>query len=367
MGERAEQGLERTLTTRAECEPVLDLSGNDYLALARDPVVGAAAADAIRRWGTSSSSSPLVGGYTEAHAGLERMICDWVGISHGLVWNSGYAANSAVLGTLPAKGDLVLADRLAHHSLLAGALRSGARLQRFAHNDLTALRRLLEDGAGAAGTVFVATESVYSMDGDTPDLAGLAALRERYGFVWVLDEAHATGWYGAGLAARAGVTGAVDVLVGTLGKALGSAGAYTLFHDERLRRHCINFAGEFIYSTYLPPANAAAAAAAIERVRELGAAVQATWQAMSATWRKALRAIVPQVPAGDSPIIPIPIGDVARTRRCGAFLRDHGVKLGIIRPPTVPPGGSRLRLSLRLGLGSADLARVAELLREGLA
>jgi 8-amino-7-oxononanoate synthase len=370
LGDRRAKGLERTLAARAENDPSLDLSANDYLSLARDPAVCAAAAAALDRWGASSSASPLISGYTQEHADLERTLCAWAGLPHGLVWNSGYAANSAVLGTLPAAGDLIVADRLAHHSLLAGALQSGARLLRFAHNDLAALRRMLAENAAPDRTVFVATESVYSMDGDSPDLAGLAALRDEFGFVWVLDEAHATGWYGpsgAGLAEEAGVTGSVDVLVGTLGKALGSAGAYTLFHDERLRRHCINFAGEFIYSTYLPPASAAAGRAAIEQVKSMGGAARAGLHAMSRDWRDALRAVVPGIPEGDSPILPIPVGDAARTLRCAAHFRSRGIRIGAVRPPTVPPGGSRLRLSLHRGLGRNELERVAAALRESLA
>lgn len=367
LDERAKDGLERILTVREADDHLLDLAGNDYLGLARDPLICTAASDALRCWGASSSASPLISGYTSEHAALERELCNWIGFSHGLVWNSGYAANSAVLGSLPAKGDMILADRLVHHSLLAGALHSGARLQRFAHNDLNALRRLLEACKEEDKIIFVVTESVYSMDGDTPDLADLAALREKYGFIWVLDEAHATGWYGAGLAAQTGVTRAVDVLVGTLGKALGSCGAYTLFHDPRLRRHFINFAGEFIYSTYLPPANAAATRAAIQRVQALTQTSIAVWHELSATWRETLRQIVPEISQGDSPIISIPLGNTERALRCGEFFKKHGIRVGKIRPPTVPNGSSRLRLSLRRGLGATELALVKEALKEGLA
>lgn len=369
LNDRRGKGLERVLTARAADDPLLDLSANDYLDLSRDPAVCAAAAAALQRWGASSSASPLISGYTREHEDLERTLCHWVGLPFGLVWNGGYVANVAVLGSLPVPGDLILADRLAHHSLLAGAQQSGARLQRFAHNDLAALRRLLEEPAARDRTVFVVTESVYSMDGDSPDLGGLAALRSEFGFVWVLDEAHATGWYGkngSGRAEEAGVTGSVDVLVGTLGKALGSAGAYTLFHDERLRRHFINFAGEFIYATYLPPASAAAGRAAVGRVQAMGEEARLALQAMSVTWRDALRAVVRGIPSGDSPIIPIPVGEAERTMRCAAHLRSRGIKLGAVRPPTVPQGGARLRLSLRRGLDEYARERVVAALREGL-
>ncbi|MFT3869499.1 MAG: aminotransferase class I/II-fold pyridoxal phosphate-dependent enzyme [Nibricoccus sp.] len=367
LNERVQNNLERVLTIRECNDALLDLAGNDYLGLAHDPLVVKAAAEALQRWGASSSASPLISGYTSEHAALERELCNWVGFPHGLVWNSGYSANGAVLGTLPQKGDVILADRLVHHSLLAGALHSGARLQRFAHNDLDALRRLLEMIDSEGKTIFVVTESVYSMDGDTPDLAGLAALKEKYGFIWVLDEAHAIGWYGAGLAARTGITQSVDVLVGTLGKALGSCGAFTVFHNPYLRRHFINFAGEFIYSTYLPPANAAAALAAIQRVKDLAKTSLSACQYLSIAWRESLRQIVPEVSQGDSPVIPIPLGSTERALRCGAFFKKQGIRVGTIRPPTVPNGSSRLRLSLRRGLGATELARVTEALKEGLA
>ena len=234
LSERATGGLLRKLEARPANSRWLNLADNDYLGLSRDPAVMSAAAAAAVKWGASAGASPLVTGYTELHAELERALAAWHGYQHGLVWNSGFAANSAALAMLPQRGDVVLADRLIHASMVAGIVRSGARLRRFPHNDLHALSAMLEEECKREGAVFVVTESVFSMDGDGPDLAALAQLREEFEFFWVLDEAHATGWFGetgAGALEAQGCLGEPDLLVSTLGKSLGSQGAYTLFRD----------------------------------------------------------------------------------------------------------------------------------------
>lgn len=369
LRERAEAGLERVLVPRRAEEEVLDLCGNDYLGLSRNPSVVAASREAARVWGASSSASPLLGGYKALHAELESELCEWICFPQGLVWNSGFAANCAVLGALPARGDVIFSDRLVHASMLAGALKSGARLVRFPHNDLDALEGLLVRESGAPGCAWVATESVYSMDGDSPDLARLAELRRRHGFIWVLDEAHATGWHGpsgAGLAEEAGVTSEVDVLVGTLGKALGSSGAYTLMREPLLRRHLVNHAPEFIYSTYLPPSAAGAALAAVLLVRAASPGARESLHSLSRDWRAALRRLVPGVPEGASPIIPVVLGETRRVMTCAAILRERGIQVGAVRPPTVPRGGARLRVSLHAGLGVEQRERFLGALEEGL-
>ncbi|HVW20837.1 MAG TPA: aminotransferase class I/II-fold pyridoxal phosphate-dependent enzyme [Opitutaceae bacterium] len=360
LAEREGKKLRRSLRVAGPRPGELNLADNDYLDLARDPAVAAAAAAALEAHGASASASPLVSGWREPHARLVEELCAWHGFPCGLLWSSGYAANSGVLGTLPRSGDLVLADRLIHHSLIAGILRSGARLRRYPHLDLDRLEREL--GKGASGPLFVVTESVFSMDGDYPDLARLAALKARFGFFWVLDEAHALGWYGpagAGLAAAAGVQESVDVLVGTLGKALASGGAYTLFRDEAVRDYLVNLAGEFVYSTALPPAAAAAASAALRRIRKL-AADQAAWQAASRAFRAELRAARWTAPEGDSPIVPVRLGGEDAALSLSAHLAAAGIRAVAIRPPTVPAGSSRLRLSLKRTWHAADGRRVLE-------
>ena len=365
LAQREGSSLRRKLSARASSDKRVNLADNDYLGLSRDPAVIAAGVGALHEWGASSSASPLVTGYTEIHQKLEQTLAAWQGYEHGLVMNTGFSANSAVLGGLPRKGDLILADRLVHASMLDGILKSGARLRRFAHNDLDALELMLHEEPALDGVIFVVTESVYSMDGDSPDLRRLASLRQRFGFCWVLDEAHATGWYGAtgsGLQEGQGVPAAADIVVGTLGKGLGSHGAYVLAHAPEVRDALINFAGEFIYSTYLAPASAAAALAAIDRVREL-ASERPSLHALSVEWRDGLCAAGFAVPSGDSPIIPLILGDSDVTLRYAEALRGAGFLVSAIRPPTVPVRTGRIRISLRRGMPAESLASFLSVLK----
>ena len=358
LAQREGSSLRRKLTARASSDTRVNLADNDYLGLARDPAVVAAGVAALHEWGASASASPLVTGYTEIHQKLEHTLAAWQGYAHGLVMNTGFAANSAVLGGLPKKGDLILADRLVHASMLDGIMASGARLRRFAHNDLDALELMLHEEPALDGVIFVVTESVYSMDGDSPDLKRLASLRKRFGFCWVLDEAHATGWYGAtgsGLQEAQAAFAAADIVVGTLGKGLGSQGAYVLSHAPEVRDALINFAGEFVYSTYLAPSCAAAALAAVERVKAMSAE-RAELHALSHAWRDGLVEAGFAVPSGDSPIIPLILGDSDVTLKYATALRAAGFMVSAIRPPTVPVRTGRIRLSLRRGLSPAVLS-----------
>jgi 8-amino-7-oxononanoate synthase len=365
LAQREGSSLRRKLTARAAADTRVNLADNDYLGLSRDPGVVAAGVAALHEWGASASASPLVTGYTEIHQKLEQTLAAWQGYAHGLVMNTGFAANSAVLGGLPKKGDVILADRLVHASMLDGIMASGARLRRFAHNDLDALELMLHEEPALDGVIFVVTESVYSMDGDSPDLKRLASLRKRFGFCWVLDEAHATGWYGAtgsGLQEAQGVFAAADIVVGTLGKGLGSQGAYVLSHAPEVRDALINFAGEFVYSTYLAPSCAAAALAAVERVKAMSAE-RAELHALSHAWRDGLVEAGFAVPSGDSPIIPLILGDSDVTLKYATALRAAGFMVSAIRPPTVPVRTGRIRISLRRGLSPAVLSSFVSALK----
>ena len=358
LAQREGSSLRRKLTARASTDTRVNLADNDYLGLSRDPAVVAAGVAALQEWGASSSASPLVTGYTEIHQQLEHTLAAWQGYEYGLVMNTGFSANSAVLGGLPKKGDLILADRLVHASMLDGIMASGARLRRFAHNDLDALELMLHEEPALDGVIFVVTESVYSMDGDSPDLKRLASLRKRFGFCWVLDEAHATGWYGStgsGLQEAQGAFAAADIVVGTLGKGLGSQGAYVLSHAPEVRDALINFAGEFVYSTYLAPSCAAAALAAVERVKGMSGE-RAELHALSHAWRDGLLEAGFAVPSGDSPIIPLILGDSDVTLKYATALRAAGFMVSAIRPPTVPVRTGRIRISLRRGLSPAVLS-----------
>ena len=388
LNERKSGGLLRHLEARPANTTWLNLADNDYLGLSHDPSVMAAAAAAAVKWGASAGASPLVTGYTQLHADLERALAEWHGYQHGLVWNSGYAANSAVLSMLPRRGDVVLADRLIHASMVAGIMRSGARLRRFPHNDLHALHAMLAEESerraslgtntgdsvsgramlGAPGAIFVVTESIFSMDGDGPDLAAMAQLREEFEFFWVLDEAHATGWFGetgAGALEAQGCLGEPDLLVSTLGKSLGSQGAYTLFRDGALREWLLNEAGEFVYSTYLAPPAAGAALAALKRVRE-SATERPALHLLSRAWRTAMQNAGAKVPEGDSPIVPVLLGSAERAVKVQRALLQRGFRVSCIRPPTVPDGTARLRVSLRRGLTDTQRDAFAAALKEAL-
>ena len=365
LAQREGSSLRRKLTARASADTRVNLADNDYLGLSRDPAVVAAGVAALQEWGASSSASPLVTGYTEIHQQLEHTLAAWQGYEYGLVMNTGFSANSAVLGGLPKKGDLILADRLVHASMLDGIMASGARLRRFAHNDLDALELMLHEEPALDGVIFVVTESVYSMDGDSPDLKRLASLRKRFGFCWVLDEAHATGWYGStgsGLQEAQGAFAAADIVVGTLGKGLGSQGAYVLSHAPEVRDALINFAGEFVYSTYLAPSCAAAALAAVERVKGMSGE-RAELHALSHAWRDGLLEAGFAVPSGDSPIIPLILGDSDVTLKYANALRAAGFMVSAIRPPTVPVRTGRIRISLRRGLSPAVLSSFVSALK----
>jgi 8-amino-7-oxononanoate synthase len=360
LAERTRLDLRRVLHVTSSGEGMLNLADNDYLALARDLAVVEAVVTAAREYGTSASASPLITGWRTPHAQLVERLCAWHGFPFGLIWSSGYAANSAVLGVLPKPGDVVLADRLVHHSMIAGLLRSGARLRRYEHLRLDRLEAMLTAEREMAGRIFVVTESVFSMDGDFPDLAGMAELKRRYGFCWIVDEAHGLGWYGpegAGLVRDRAVERDVDVLVGTLGKTLASGGAYTLFRQQAVRDYLVNTAGEFIYSTGVPPTAVAAASAALNRVREL-APLQNEWRAASRKFREDLQREGWAAPAGDSPIVPVRLDTASAAMSLAASLKQAGILVAAVRPPTVPAGTSRLRFSLKRTVNAADHQRV---------
>ena len=357
---RKRNGLFRSLRAANVDPGILYLGNNDYLDLAKDKKMQSAGIDALERYGCSSSASPLITGYGLVHEELKQTLCRWHGFSHGLIWNSGYAANQAVLSLLPQKGDLVFADRLIHNSILSGILKSGARLIRYRHTDLDHLEALLVDHGEAERNVFVVTESVFSMDGDWPDLERLAKLKESLEFFWILDEAHALGWYGdqgQGLASELGVEDRVDLLVGTMGKALGSLGAYTLFRDESIGDFLVNYSDEFIYSTYLNPANAAIVIEAVEIVRA-STLLRRQGRKISKAIRRSLNALGLSVAEGDSNIISVVVGDADKTMRASRLLNSQGILVGSIRPTTVPRETSRVRVSLKATLTSKDVERI---------
>lgn len=339
----------------------LYLNLNDYLQLSTHSFVIESAKNAIEQWGTTSSGSPVVGSYWPIHEELENVLKKWCGFPYALLWNSGYTANKALLSQLPQKGDIVLADRYIHNSVLTGLQETDAKLIRYRHLDLNHLEDLLKRHTHPDRTVFVVTESVFSMEGDYPDLQAMGLLKERYSFFWIVDEAHAIGWYGNGLVAKKNVTDKVDILVATLGKALASQGAFTLFHDRDVRSYLLNRSAEFIYSTYLTPAAVAASLAAIQLIRTDYETRQTQWLSASFQFKNHLKKFFPDIPLYDSPILPLIIGEPEKTLSLAEKLKiQHGIYTGAIRPPSVPVGTSRLRLSLHCNLDFNSLAQTLE-------
>lgn len=354
LHERETQGLRRHLSTPPA--GFLNLASNDYLCLSRHPQIIAAGKAALDQYGNSSTASPLICGYTEAHALLEKTIRAWYGFPSALIFNSGYTANQAVLSMLPQKEDVVLADKLIHNSMISGILGSQARLIRYPHLAIDRLEELLAQHASAR-RVWVVTESVFSMDGDYPDLKRIAALKKKYPFHWMVDEAHALGWYGktgSGLCEAQGVLAEVDILLGTLGKALGGFGAYVLFKDPAWREYLINFSGEFIYSTYLPPLAAATGTCAIELVQKIPAQERNLFHERASSFREQLHQAGYAITSNESPIISFVVGDNQTVLSLAQKLKEKNILVGAIRPPTVPAGSARLRISLNRHLTQED-------------
>jgi 8-amino-7-oxononanoate synthase len=330
---------------------VLDLAGNDYLGLARHPAVLAAAADALRTWGAGAGASRLVTGSLGVHAELESDLAVFLGQPSALVLSTGYAANLAVVTALADRECLVVSDAHVHASLVDAVRLSRAEVAIVAHNDVAAVSRAL---AGADGRrSLVVTESVYSVLGDPAPLTELAAVCTAYDALLVVDEAHGVGVVGeagAGMVRDLGLAGRPDVLVTvTLSKALGSQGGAVLGSVE-LREHLVNRARTFIYDTGLAPAAAGAARAALavaatepDRRRLLHDRIGALAAALA----------VP-APAGAVLSIPMPSPQAAVTAQETA--RQQGVLVGCFRPPSVPDGVSRLRITANAGIDDSDWA-----------
>lgn len=354
---RGPQGRHVTIEGRA----FLNFASNDYLGLAGHAALRAAAAAALRDDGVGTGASRLVSGDRETHRAAERRLARFVGAPAALLFSSGYAANVGVLDALLGADDLVLSDAANHASLIDGCRLARARVLVHPHGDLGAVEALLTAHRASARLCLVVTDAVFSMDGDTAPLAGLAALCEAHGADLYVDEAHALGVLGpggAGASARAGIAPAVRI--GTLGKAFGTAGAFVAGSDA-LVAFLENRARSFVYSTGPLPALAASASAAADLV----AAADDRRDRLhrhAARLRAFLRGRGHDAPDQDGPIVPLVLGDPAAALDAARRLRDLGVFCPAIRPPTVPPGTSRLRLVPTAAHEDADLDQLLDAL-----
>lgn len=341
---------------------LIDFASNDYLDLRSHPALLDAAAGVTS---AGSGASGLVSGHTPLHAEAERALAAWKGTEDAVLLPSGYQANFAVVQALAGAARAAdrpvrfLLDKLCHASLIDAVRATNEPLRVFPHNQAGKLRRLLREGT--AGTLeVVCTESVFSMDGDCADLVELAAVKAEHPFVLLLDEAHGTGLYGptgAGLASALGLTAAIDVYVVTLSKALGGAGG-AVCGTTALAAAVMNFARAYIYSTSVAPGVAAVAAAAIKLIQKEPRRRERVLE-LSRDLRAKLKATGIAVVPGDSPIVPVVIGDEVETMTRAASLRTAGFLVGAVRPPTVPRGSSRLRVTLSSGHTESDVAALA--------
>ena len=347
--------------------PLLDLASNDYLGFSRHPAVVAAAAAELAASGLGAGASRLVCGSRPIHGQLEQQLAQWLGRDQVLLFPSGFQANLAALVALADRHTLVLADRHCHHSLLLGVRASGARLQRYAANDLVDLeRRLLrahQDPAGPPRRLLVVSESLFSMDGTSPDVAALAALCRRFDALLLLDEAHALGVLGPGGRGLAWDQAGVTLISGTLGKAFGSGGAF-LAADGVLAEWLLQHCGAFRYTTALAPALAAGALAALELLIDQPQ-LPAELLALAGRWRAGLAASGWPRPPGYGPILPLLVGGDGAALELQQRLQSAGLLGVAIRPPTVPEGSSRLRLVVRLDLPPPTLDQLLAALGPG--
>ena len=337
-------------------KPLLDLASNDYLGLSRHPDLIQAASAALRTEGVGSGGSRLVTGSRPGHDDLEQALADWLGRDRVLLFPSGFQANIAAVGALANRRSTVLADRLIHHSLLVGVQASGARLQRFAHNDLADLERRLVNLSGDEAPLVI-SESLFSMEGTSPDVEALARLCSHHGARLLIDEAHALGVLGIGGRGLCHAMGQpVDLISGTFGKAFGSGGAF-LAGDAAMGERLLQTSGAFRYTTALAPPLVAGARAALDLLQRHPNWGQELLQ-RSRRWRDALQQAGWCRPRGDGPVLPLLIGDDASTLQHQEQLEAQGLLSIAIRPPTVPEGTARLRLVLRRDLPQGSLERL---------
>ncbi len=370
MEQREREGLLRRTTASAgvggkfwleDGRTVLNFSSNDYLNLAQDGRVKLRAQEAIERWGCGATASRLMCGTLPLHEELESALARLTGHEAALVFSSGFGMNVGVLAALAGRDDVIFADRLSHASLIDGARLSGAALKRYAHNDVASLEHWLCT-TPCRGNRLIVCESVYSMDGDVAPLSELRRLANEYDALLLVDEAHAIGLWGEGGGVmcelrRDSQASPAELTVGTLGKALGSLGGFVACTRE-MREYLVNNARSFIYATALPPPSLAAALEAIEVIKDdsrMGARLLERARAFHA----ALCAEGLKMQEFASQILPVQVGENRRALELAAALRERGLLVTAVRPPTVPEGTARLRLSVTLAHTADDLSWAA--------
>jgi len=370
-----EAGLRRRLRTRGGAQAarivvdgheLINFGSNDYLGLAADPRLADAVVDAVRQQGWGSGASPLVTGHAELHRQLEEQLAEFEGTEAALVFSTGFAANAGTIAALVGTGDVVFCDRKNHASLFDGCRLSRADVRTYPHGDWRKLDELLEK-ADRNRRRLIVTDSLFSMDGDVAPLVELADVADHHGAMLLVDEAHATGVFGEhgrGIAEQLGVEDRVAVRIGTLSKALGCVGGFVA-GSKSLIDWLVNRARPYIFSTAGPAAAAAAALAALQIVRNEPERRQSLL-ARAEQLRANLTAAGWNIGNSTTQIIPIIVGEPARAVALSNTLRDQGLFVPAIRPPTVPKGESCLRISLTAAHTDEMLGRLVEALRKRL-
>ena len=358
---------------RIDGREVLLLCSNDYLGLAGDPRVRRAAAEAAETWGAGAGASRLVSGNLSPHVELEARLAEFKRTGAAVLFGSGFLANMGVVAAVATRGGVVFSDELNHASLVDGCRLAGAETVVYPHGDVEALAEALVLAGDRQKTIV--TDSVFSMDGDVAPLSESVELAEHHGARVIVDEAHATGTIGPGgrgLISELGLEDRIDVMVGTLSKALGSYGAYACC-SETMAQYLINRARPLIFSTGLPPAVAAAATESLRILSEEDSApgdrpgLVDTLKSRALTFRKALVDAGFDVEPNEIPIVPLVIGDAGRAMEVCEAALEKGVFAQAIRPPTVPEGTSRLRLTVMATHSEEDLRSAAATLADAVA
>jgi 8-amino-7-oxononanoate synthase len=363
-----EQGLLRDLYT-IPTDPndsdngiLLNFSTNDYLGLANDPRLKQAAIEAIDKFGTGSTASRLLAGNLRIAEELENELAQLTGTEAALVFGSGFLTNSGIFSAITEDDDEIFSDWLNHASIIDGIRLSKAHHTRYRHKDLNHLESLLKKGP-VSGKQIIVSESLFSMDGDIAPVRGLAELAGRYKALLIIDEAHAIGVMGNGSGACRTVPGVhPDIIVGTLSKALGGYGGFVSC-SATIRKFLVNKARSFIYSTGLPPGCIASAAAAVSIIKthpEMGTDLLKK----AGHFRDILEKNGFKMPTFESQILPVPIGDNDKAIRFSNLLIKQGLFIRAIRPPTVPAGTARVRLSITLSMADENLEKAAKRLTE---
>jgi len=339
---------------------------NDYLGLANHPLIIQAAQKALEHYGVGSGASHLVSGHSAAHHQLEEELAEFTGRNRALVFSSGYMANMGVISALLTKGDRVLEDKLNHASLLDGGLLSGARFQRYLHNDMQSLESYLAKEKQSQGHTLVVTDGVFSMDGDVAPLNKMVPLCEAHQAVLMVDDAHGIGVIGekgGGCAELFKLNQEqLPVLVGTFGKALGTSGAFVAGSDA-LIENLIQFSRSYIYTTAMPPALAVATRCSLRAMQE------ESWRREQLHrniqyFRSEAQLLGLSLSQSQTPVQPVVIGESGKVNVLAQGLEEEGILVGAIRPPTVPEGTARLRITFSAAHSQEDIDKLLDALQK---